>query len=114
VSPDAIPIASWQAGVATSANGGSATLRNVPVGAMEGVFENYACANCGCYEDFAGTSFAAPRWAGFMALVNQQAVEAGTAPSGGIGFLNPPLYQLAPGAKCRQDFHGTVSCNNTA
>lgn len=39
-----------------------------------------------CSGNWAGTSFAAPRWAGFMAVVNQQAVEAGTAPTGGIGF----------------------------
>ena len=79
---------------------------------MEADFDNYSCQAHACYGDWAGTSFAAPRWAGFMALVNQQAVEAGTAPSGGIGFLNPPLYLLVQGANAGNDLHDIVSGNN--
>jgi subtilase family serine protease len=112
ISPDGISIPSWQVGLATTANGGSSTLRNVPDVAMEGDFDNYACGDGACYEDFAGTSFAAPRWAGFMALINQQAVEAGSAPKGGLGFLNPPLYQLAQGANASTDLHDITVGNN--
>ncbi len=112
ISSDGIPQPSYQTGLATTANGGSPTLRNVPDVAMEADFDNYSCQAHACYGDWAGTSFAAPRWAGFMALVNQQAVEAGTAPSGGIGFLNPPLYQLAQGANAGNDLHDIVSGNN--
>src|SRR6202041_2789855 len=101
-----------QNGLANSSNGASATLRNVPDVAMEGDFDNYLCDMGRCSGGAAGTSFAAPRWTGFMALVNQQAVEAGTAPSGGLGFINPPLYQLAQGANAGNDVHDIVSGNN--
>lgn len=112
ISQDGIPLPSYQSGIANSANGGSTTLRNVPDVAMEGDFDNYGCEEHVCSGDWAGTSFAAPRWAGFMALVNQQAVEAGSAPSGGIGFLNPALYQIAQGANAGNDLHDIVSGNN--
>ena len=112
ISPDGIPIPSWQSGVANSSNGGSATLRNVPDVAMEGDFDNYMCSNSSCLGDGAGTSFAAPRWAGFMALVNQQAVEAGNAPAGGLGFINPAIYTIAGGTGYSSDFHDITSGNN--
>jgi subtilase family serine protease len=112
ISPDGITLPSYQNGLANSVNGGSTTLRNVPDVAMEGDFDNYACQAHSCNGGWAGTSFAAPRWAGFMALINQQAVEAGTAPAGGIGFLNPTLYQLAQGANAANDLHDIVSGNN--
>ena len=113
ISPDGIPIPSWQAGVANSSNGGSTTLRNEPDVAMEGDFDNYACGlEYGCGGAWAGTSFAAPRWAGFMALVNQQAVEAGTAPLGGVGFLNPDLYSIGAGSSYDSDFHDITVGNN--
>ena len=112
ISPDGISIPSWQVGVANSANGGSTTLRNVPDVAMEGDFDNYACDLGVCSSEYAGTSFAAPRWAGFMALVNQQAVEAGNAPSGGLGFINPVIYPLAQAAATSADFHDITVGNN--
>jgi uncharacterized membrane protein len=112
ISPDGISIPSWQAGVASSSNAGSTTLRNVPDVAMEGDFDNYVCVGGGCSENFAGTSFAAPRWAGFMALVNQQAVEAGNAPQGGIGFLNPAIYLIGEGSSYGKNFHDITQGNN--
>ncbi|MGB8536521.1 MAG: FG-GAP-like repeat-containing protein [Acidobacteriaceae bacterium] len=112
ISPDGIAIPGWQNGVANSSNAGSATLRNVPDVSMEGDFDNYVCNLGSCNGGWAGTSFAAPRWAGFMALVNQQAVEAGTAPKGGVGFLNPALYTLAEGSPYSKDLHDVTSGNN--
>jgi uncharacterized membrane protein len=112
VSPDGIALPSWQSGVANAANGGSTSLRNVPDVAMEADFDNYNCQLGYCVGAWGGTSFAAPRWAGFIALVNQQAVEAGTAPLGGIGFLNPSLYTIGKGTKYANDFHDVVSGNN--
>ncbi len=112
VSPDGIALPSWQSGVANAANAGSTTLRNVPDVAMEADFDNYNCQLGYCVGAWGGTSFAAPRWAGFIALVNQQAVEAGTAPLGGIGFLNPSLYAIGEGTKYPNDFHDIVSGNN--
>jgi subtilase family serine protease len=115
VSPDAIAIPSWQTGVASTANGGSTSLRNVPDVAMEGDFDNYNCSLAtGCGGGAAGTSFAAPRWAGFLALVNQQAVEAGTAPMGGVGAINPQIYAIGAGANYPSDLHDiTVGTNDT-
>ena len=116
ISPDNISIPSWQVGLATTANGGSTTLRNVPDVAMEGDFDNYNCSFGVCDGGWAGTSFASPRWAGFMALVNQQAVESGNAPSGGLGFINPAIYRIAQGTgtvtSSATDFHDITVGNN--
>lgn len=112
ISPDSIPIPSWQSGVVTSANGASKSLRNGPDVSMEGDFDNYNCELGTCEGDIAGTSFATPRWAAFIALVNQQASETGTAPKGGIGFLNPALYSIGTGTRYVNDFHDIVTGNN--
>ena len=109
ISPDDIPIPNWQAGVANSANGGSATSRNVPDVAAEADFDNYDCNMGVCQGNWAGTSFAAPRWAGFMALVNGQAAALGEAP---IGFLNPLLYSIGGSAAYATTFHDITSGNN--
>jgi hypothetical protein len=56
-----------------------------------------------------GTSFAAPMWAGFNALVNQQALNNGySAP----GFLNPSLYALGGGTTYSTNFHDIASGSN--
>jgi len=59
----------------------------------EANFDFYVCADqqASCAADYGGTSFAAPMWAGYMALVNQQAATLGQKP---LGFLNPALYAL--------------------
>jgi Pro-kumamolisin, activation domain/Bacterial Ig-like domain (group 3) len=109
VSPDGIALPAWQAGVATSTNGGSNTLRNVPDVSAQADYVNYNCANGSCGGDFGGTSFSAPRWAAFTALVNQQAVAAGNPT---VGFLNPALYALGEGTNYAADFHDSTSGNN--
>jgi N-acetylneuraminic acid mutarotase len=111
ISPDGIAIPSWQVGVANASNGGSTTLRNVPDVAAEADLSNYFCdmGTCGAT---GGTSFAAPRWAGFMALVNQQAVALGSAPLGGVGFINPAIYSLAESSSYASDLHDIASGNN--
>jgi hypothetical protein len=48
----------------------------------------------------------APRWAGFLALANQQ------AQGRPIGFLNPTLYALSQGANYHNDLHDVTSGNN--
>jgi subtilase family serine protease len=111
VSPDGIPIPSWQAGVTNASNAGSTTLRNVPDVAAEGNFDNYDCDMGVCQGDWAGTSFATPRWAGFMALVNQQAVAAGSPT---VGFINPALYTIGESSSYENDFHDITSGNNGA
>ncbi len=111
--PDAIPIPSWQqlAGVITSANKGSTTLRNSPDVAGEANFDFYVCADqttCTANE-YGGTSFATPMWAGYMALVNQQAVANGNPT---IGFINPTIYSLGVGSGYGTDFHDITSGSN--
>ena len=62
-----------------SSNKGSTTYRNGPDVSANANFTYYVCADqtaCTANE-YGGTSFAAPMWAGYMALVNQQAAANG-------------------------------------
>ena len=108
-SPDGVPIPSWQTGLANSSNGGSSTYRNVPDVAAEADFDNYVCDQGYCEGGWAGTSFASPRWAGFLALINQQAADNGSV---GVGFINPAIYPIAEGSGYDSDFHDVTSGNN--
>lgn len=93
ISPDKIAIPSWQAeaGVINSTNKGSTTYRNGPDVSANANFTFYTCADqTTCLaNEYGGTSFAAPMWAGYIALVNQQLANNG---QGTIGFINPTLY----------------------
>ena len=101
-------IPSYQQGISMSANQGSTTMRNVPDVALTA--DNvYVIYDNGSTETFGGTSCAAPLWAGFTALVNQQAAAAGQAP---VGFLNPALYTIGKGASYTSDFHDITTGNN--
>ena len=79
ISPNKIAIPSYQttSGVITTTNKGSKTYRNSPDVAAEANTDNYICYNGTCAGGWGGTSFAAPRWAAYLALVNQQAVTKG-------------------------------------
>jgi kumamolisin len=109
ISPDGIPIPSWQklAGVITSENKGSTTLRNGPDVSANANFTFYVCADqTTCTEnEYGGTSFAAPMWAGYLALANQQAA----ANSETIGFINPIIYPAALGSSYATLFHDITS-----
>jgi kumamolisin len=93
ISPDGIAIPSWQAaaGVINSSNKGSTTLRNGPDVSANANFTFYTCADqTACLaNEYGGTSFATPMWAGYIALVNQQLANSG---DGTIGFINPTIY----------------------
>jgi subtilase family serine protease len=106
---DGFAIPSWQVGVANSSNQASTTIRNVPDVAAEANTDNYLCDQGSCTGDFGGTSFAAPRWAGFLALVNQQAVAAGNST---LGFINPAIYSIGKGASYHSAFHDIASGSN--
>jgi subtilase family serine protease len=108
-SDNAFAMPSWQSGVANSSNGGSTTIRNIPDVAAEGNFDNYLCDQGSCSGGWGGTSFAAPRWAGFLALVNQQAVANGNPT---LGFINPSVYSIGKGTSYTSDFHDITSGNN--
>lgn len=100
------PIPSYQVPVINSTNQGSPLYRNIPDVAMEANTDNIFCANGGCYEGIGGTSLAAPRWAGFLAMANEQ--------SSGfpIGFLNPLVYSIGQEKTYTTDFHDIVTGNN--
>ena len=97
-------IPTWQRSVSMATNQGSTTMRNVPDVALVG--DNiYVCYNNGSTGNFGGTSCAAPLWAAFIALVNQQALSNGRST---VGFLNSTLYALGSGA----NFHDITTGNN--
>lgn len=116
--PDDILIPAWQPAAiasfdARSTIAGSTTLRNSPDVAGEADFDFYVCADQqACYgNQLGGTSFAAPMWAGYMALANQQATLDGQST---LGFLNPALYTLgnAAGSSYAAAFHDITAGSN--
>jgi subtilase family serine protease len=109
ISPDGIAIPSWQAlsGVITSTNKGSTTLRNGPDVSANANFTFYVCADqttCTA-NDYGGTSFAAPMWAGYLALANEQAATNGKT----IGYINPIIYPDALTSSYSTLFHDISS-----
>jgi subtilase family serine protease len=110
ISPDKIAIPSWQqlSGVINSSNKGSTTLRNGPDVSANANFTFYVCADqttCTA-NSYGGTSFAAPMWAGYIALVNQQLVANGKST---IGFINPTIYSQNVTSQYAADFHDITS-----
>ena len=91
------------------ANGGSATMRNVPdIAADADPYTPYS-EYCGCYGGWfgdGGTSLSAPIWAGMATVVNANRVNAGLPR---LGFFNTALYKLG---KKEKNFHDITSGNN--
>jgi kumamolisin len=110
ISPDKIAIPAWQklSGVITTTNKGSKTYRNGPDVSANANFTFYTCADQqACLaNEYGGTSFAAPMWAGFIALVNQQLVSQGKST---IGFINPTIYADNVTSKYSTGFHDITS-----
>ncbi len=103
-------IPSWQAPVNMTANFGSLTQRNTPDVALTA--ESVYVRADGSDHVVGGTSCAAPLWAGFAALINQQAAFYGQP---ALGFFNPTVYSLGLGSKYATSFHDiTVGNNGTA
>jgi subtilase family serine protease len=110
-SKNRVPIPDYQklAGVVTTTNHASKTLRNIPDVAAESNTDQFSCYNGGCYGGNGGTSYAAPEWAGFIALANQKAVANGKPL---VGFLNPAVYAIGTGSHYSKDFHDSTKGNN--
>lgn len=104
----------WQQHVNMSSNQGSVTMRNVPDVSMTADNVFVYSGNEGI--SVGGTSCAAPLWAAFTALINQQAALNGRPP---VGFLNPAIYALgqSPPPASRGPnpllFHDITTGNNT-
>jgi kumamolisin len=113
ISPDDLPIPSWQKlkGVITKKNEGSLKYRNGPDLSANSNFTFYVCADqttCSANE-YGGTSFAAPMFAGYLALTNEQAAAKGDKPP---GFFNLAIYKLGLGKGYGTAFHDiTVGSN---
>jgi len=101
----------WQQSVNMSSNQGSTAFRNVPDVALtaDNVFGCYDDGNDNGTDYIMGTSCAAPLWAGFTALVNQQSAASGHSP---VGFLNPALYAIGAGTNYAACFHDITTGNN--
>jgi subtilase family serine protease len=115
--PDDILIPTWQQlpGVITAANEGSTIYRNAPDVSGNSNYTYYVCADQGkagpCSEnEYGGTSFAAPSWAGYLALTNEQYEANGDGTS--LGFINPAIYAIGVGSGYNTAFHDiTVGSN---
>ncbi|HSY74779.1 MAG TPA: protease pro-enzyme activation domain-containing protein [Dongiaceae bacterium] len=103
------PIPVWQQGINMMTNNGSTTFRNVPDVALTADNIYVIANNNHGYPGVGGTSCAAPLWAGFTALINQQAASLGSAP---VGFLNPAIYAIGKNANYPADFHDITTGNN--
>ncbi len=106
-----VTIPSWQEGILASCSACSKTDRNVPDVSANANFTFYVCADqSGCTEnEYGGTSFAAPMWAGYLALANQQAASTGAAAP---GFINPAVYTIGLGSGYGTSFHDITSGSN--
>jgi len=90
--PDDIPIPFWQKATAKGCSQCSQTYRNAPDVAANSNYTFYVCADqttCTANE-YGGTSFAAPMWAGYLALINQKRAAEGLHSA---GFINPTIYK---------------------
>jgi len=110
ISPDKLGIPFWQTTTASNCSNCSDNYRNAPDVSANADFTFYVCADQnGCTANYwGGTSFAAPMWAGYLALANQQAAANGKPV---LGFINPALYDLGLGSSYDTDFHDITSGN---
>jgi kumamolisin len=112
ITKNGFAIPSWQVTAAAGCAKCSQTLRNGPDVSANANFTFYVCADqTSCTaNDYGGTSFATPMWAGFLALVNEQAVSNGQPP---LGFINPALYAAYSSSGYDSDFHDILTGGNT-
>jgi kumamolisin len=111
ISPDKYAIPSWQTTAAAGCASCSQSYRNGPDVSANANFTYYVCADqttCTANE-YGGTSFAAPLWAGYLALVNQQRASSGYT---SLGFINPTLYSIGTGSSYTANFHDITSGSN--
>jgi subtilase family serine protease len=111
ISPDKYAIPSWQVTAAAGCTDCSKTIRNGPDVSANANYTFYVCADqTACSANlYGGTSFAAPMWAGYLALANQQAVQNGQPT---LGFINPAVYTIGLGSSYDTDFHDITSGSN--
>jgi uncharacterized repeat protein (TIGR01451 family) len=101
-------IPSWQTNTPMTAAQGSATNRNIPDVSLT-ADDVLIIADGGFEYSSGGTSAAAPLWAGFTALINQQAANLSRGP---VGFINPAIYAIATSTNYTNCFHDITVGNN--
>lgn len=108
-----VPFPVFQQGIDMSTNGGTTTSRNAPDIALvaQGVEVVYSSPTPATHRGgVSGTSIAAPLWAGFMALINEQNAAVGLPP---VGFANPVMYAIGKAPLLYPtDFNDAVGGNN--
>jgi subtilase family serine protease len=119
IAPDKFAIPWWQTTTASGCSNCSDVYRNGPDVSANANFTFYVCADQGQNPNFGGqecganiyggTSFAAPMWAGYMALVNQQSVGNGGST---MGFINPAVYSIGLSSGYNSAFHDVTSGSN--
>ncbi len=120
ISPDKFTIPSWQVATAAGCAKCSQKYRNGPDVSANANFTFYVCSDqgknpyfggqeCGA-NIFGGTSFAAPMWAGYLALANEQLLANGGTST--LGFINPELYTIGLSSNYDTDFHDITSGSN--
>jgi subtilase family serine protease len=102
-------IPAWQQSLEMSASRGSTFMRNFPDVAIVADGFVIVAYDGSTMTGISGTSLAAPLWAGFTALVNQEAAANGQ-PS--VGFLNPALYAIGKSTDYTNCFHDITVGNN--
>lgn len=104
-------IPGWQQGIDMTSNHGSLINRNVPDVALTGdsVYVTYGNGSAGAV---GGTSCAAPLWAAFMALVNEQLVAVSGVTTNSVGFINPAVYAIGKSSLYSSCFNDTAVGNN--
>ena len=100
-------IPSYQIGVPGIA---STKFRNVPDVALNAHGDaGYSVYYDGQWHELGGTSAAAPLWAAYLALINEQRVLDGKAV---MGYMLPRLYALEATSSYLDDFHDITQGNN--
>jgi subtilase family serine protease len=112
ISPDKFAIPFWQTTTASGCSNCSDSYRNGPDVSANANFTFYVCADqSACTANlYGGTSFAAPMWAGYLALANEQYLLNGATTT--LGFINPAVYTIGLGSNYDTDFHDITSGSN--
>ncbi len=104
------PIPGYQLGINMSAIGGSTAQRNIPDVSILADTVLFWYLKDGQSGTVGGTSAASPLWAGFTALINQQALANGR---GTIGSMNQAAYAIGKSANYTNLFHDITTGNDT-
>jgi subtilase family serine protease len=109
--PDGIPIPSWQKAMAKGCTYCSQIYRNAPDVSANANYTFYVCADqTTCSANvIGGTSFAAPMWAGYLALINQKRAAQSLPPA---GFINPSIYKAGLSKAYDNYFHDIMGGTN--